>query len=384
MKNSLVSRLARWTVRGTLLLALLLGLAFTATARAETGSSTITLYAPSAPAGAWVSVQWQDRAGTWHDVAGWQSAIDMTEDGKVAFKQWGVTSADYGRGPFRWVVYAHQGGAVWGSSPNFYLPDGDGAALTMTLTPKSAAAATAATPAGFGFSTITMQAPGAPAGAWVGVQWRDLVGSWHDVEGWQSALDMSGSTSVPFKQWAVFPKDYGRGPFRWIIYAERGGAILATSQKFYLPDGNGAGLTMTLLSKIAVAPADTLAAEMGAEPPTLKAQTSTAGMQCGGGPCDFSVISVSVPDAPAGSKVGVQWQDGLGVWHDVLSWQGSLDLSDARGVPSMQWTVASDLQGKGPFRWVIYDQLGDAIRGVSPAFMLPEQGGVDLSLSLSS
>ena len=48
-------------------------------AHAQSGSSTITLYAPGAPAGAWKGVQWQDRAGNWHDVQAWQSAIDMAE-----------------------------------------------------------------------------------------------------------------------------------------------------------------------------------------------------------------------------------------------------------------------------------------------------------------
>lgn len=235
----------------------------------------------------------------------------------------------------------------------------------------------------FEHSTITVHAPKAPAGAWVSVQWQDLLGSWHDVEGWQAELDMADDSNLAFKQWAVYSQDYGRGPFRWVIYTEQDGAVWATSPRFYLPDGDGADLTMTLAPKIALPPAETIAAGMQTEALTLGAQSTIRGLNCGANPCNHSVITVYVPEAPAGSRIGVQWQDGRGAWHDVRNWQGNLDLLKESDTPFKQWTVTSDTYGRGPFRWVIYTETGDAVWGVSPTFTLPERDGLDLSLVLS-
>ena len=58
----------------------------------------IELLAPEFP-GAWSAVQWQDPAGNWHVVEGWQGSLD--ERGGV---RWWVAAKDFGTGPFRWVV----------------------------------------------------------------------------------------------------------------------------------------------------------------------------------------------------------------------------------------------------------------------------------------
>jgi hypothetical protein len=314
----------------------------------------------------------------------------------VGFAQLAVFPKDYGRGPFRWIVLAQQGGAPWATSSGFYLPDGDGTDYTIRLAPRSAVVAGGAggetgsagsptggaAPGAFGLGTITVNVPGAPEGAWVGVQWQDRQGAWHDVAEWQGPLEMAEGADMPSKVWGVYAKDFGRGPFRWVVYAEQAGQILGTSQRFFLPQGNNANHVMTVLPKITIAPADELTAEMGAEPAAYQAQTETRGLICTSGACDFNVISVSVPGALPGSKVGVQWQDGDGAWHDVRAWQGSLHASDS-GTPAKQWHVSADLQGQGPFRWVIYNPLGDQIVGVSPSFMIPDQGGVELNLSLT-
>ncbi len=50
------------------------------------------------------------------------------------------------------------------------------------------------------------------AGAWSVVQWQDVNGNWHDVEGWRGTLDSSG-----YICWWVAAKDFGTGPFRWVI-----------------------------------------------------------------------------------------------------------------------------------------------------------------------
>jgi len=73
------------------------------------------------------------------------------------------------------------------------------------------------------------------AGLWAGVQWQNEAGHWYDVEGWQGTLPGSS-------RWWVAPQDFGTGPFRWVIYADRGGPVLGTSAPFSLP--HAAGETM--------------------------------------------------------------------------------------------------------------------------------------------
>ncbi len=62
------------------------------------------------------------------------------------------------------------------------------------------------------------------------MQWQDSNGDWHDVAGWQGSLTPDGR-----RRWWVAPKDFGTGPFRWVVYAGRGGSTLGTSASFSLP-----------------------------------------------------------------------------------------------------------------------------------------------------
>jgi hypothetical protein len=158
--------------------------------------------------------------------------------------------------------------------------------------------------------------------------------------------------------------------------------VYATSNRFFLPSGGGSNLTMTVLPQITVARADLLSAELPSGLAALQAETSTRGLTCGGHACNFSVISISVPGAPAGSFVGVQWQDSFGAWHDVPTWQGTLTTSDNNDIGYQQWTVGPELQGRGPFRWVVYNQLGDTILGATPGFMLPERNGINVNTTV--
>jgi hypothetical protein len=77
---------------------------------------------------------------------------------------------------------------------------------------------------------IELQAASAPSDAWTVVQWQDRAGGWHDVEGWQGTLEPDGS-----KRWWVSAKDFGTGPFRWIVTDRQGGQLLAISAPFSLP-----------------------------------------------------------------------------------------------------------------------------------------------------
>jgi hypothetical protein len=79
----------------------------------------IVLQVQSAPAKAWTIVQWQDSAGGWHDIDGWQGTLD--EGGK---KMWWLASDLFGKGPFRWLVYqTSRGDKLLATSDSFYLPD---------------------------------------------------------------------------------------------------------------------------------------------------------------------------------------------------------------------------------------------------------------------
>lgn len=77
---------------------------------------------------------------------------------------------------------------------------------------------------------IELQVNPARMGLWSTVQWQDSSGGWHDVGGWQSALGVTG-----YQRWWVAAKDFGTGPFRWIVTQGQGGSMLGASETFTLP-----------------------------------------------------------------------------------------------------------------------------------------------------
>ena len=77
---------------------------------------------------------------------------------------------------------------------------------------------------------------------WTIVQWQDAFGRWHDVEGWQGTLDSvtrAGIQVVGKKTWWLARDLFARGPFRWVVYRVQGGALVAASEPFFLPDAVG-------------------------------------------------------------------------------------------------------------------------------------------------
>jgi hypothetical protein len=85
---------------------------------------------------------------------------------------------------------------------------------------------------------------------WTVVQWQDALGNWHTVEGWQGemdgvAIDAAGMVSG-HKTWWVAQKDFGTGPFRWVVTGGTGSAPLAASGPFDLPSVNRATVTVAL------------------------------------------------------------------------------------------------------------------------------------------
>jgi hypothetical protein len=72
---------------------------------------------------------------------------------------------------------------------------------------------------------------------WTVAQWQDRLGAWHTVTGWQGLFDEFAHSQC-IKQWWLPQSMFGQGPFRWVVYAERGGEILTQSDPFYLPIHN--------------------------------------------------------------------------------------------------------------------------------------------------
>jgi hypothetical protein len=89
----------------------------------------IVLHVPSAPAGVWTIVQWQDSAGGWHDIDGWQGTLDEGDQ-----KMWWLAPYLFGKGPFRWLVYqSTRGEKLLAASESFYLPDAEGEKLWVEV-----------------------------------------------------------------------------------------------------------------------------------------------------------------------------------------------------------------------------------------------------------
>ncbi len=65
---------------------------------------------------------------------------------------------------------------------------------------------------------------------WTVVQWQNEKSDWYDVEGWQGTPDPGGG-----KRWWVAPKNFGTGPFRWVVTQGKGGPSVGESDPFDLP-----------------------------------------------------------------------------------------------------------------------------------------------------
>jgi hypothetical protein len=89
-------------------------------------------------------------------------------------------------------------------------------------------------------------------------------------------------------------------------------------------------------------------------------------------------IVLQVPFAPVGVWTVVQWQDGLGEWHDIKGWQGTLD----EGHKKVWWVAAKDF-GMGPFRWVVYQGRKDRLLATSDSFYLPDSAGENVRVRVS-
>src|SRR5258708_691434 len=152
-KERLVSSAWRWMAALTLGLALVGAQAASA---ADSGSATIMVFAPGAPQGAIVNVEWLNPlTNVWVPVTGWTGTLDQTTGNGTPFQAFAVLPANYGQSSFRWVIFNLSGsaslgaiasmgntspanlaaGSVWGVSSAFSLPVTDGVTLQTTILP---------------------------------------------------------------------------------------------------------------------------------------------------------------------------------------------------------------------------------------------------------
>lgn len=78
-------------------------------------------------------------------------------------------------------------------------------------------------------AAIVLQTMPAPSDLWSVVQWHDEQGGWHDIENWRGSV-VNGRTI-----WWVLEQDFGKGPYRWLVFDQEGGNLLATSDTFNFP-----------------------------------------------------------------------------------------------------------------------------------------------------
>lgn len=81
----------------------------------------------------WAVVQWQDAAGVWHDVEGWQGNFNAQHQ-----VSWRIAPKDFGTGPFRWTVFESHGRInVVTVSEEFWLPVASGRTMEIVISAPS-------------------------------------------------------------------------------------------------------------------------------------------------------------------------------------------------------------------------------------------------------
>lgn len=86
-------------------------------------------------------------------------------------------------------------------------------------------------------------------------------------------------------------------------------------------------------------------------------------------PVKGGAIELHVEPFGPGIWAVVQWQDGLGAWHDVDGWRGEMEKE------RVMWYVAPEHFDAGPFRWVVYRGADDEVLATSESFNLPSGSG---------
>ena len=79
-------------------------------------------------------------------------------------------------------------------------------------------------------------------GEWTTIQWQNPnTKQWITVDGWQGTLETNG-----IQIWWVGSEQFGRGPFRWLLFVEKDGNLLDTSAEFTMPTHNQEIVTVNI------------------------------------------------------------------------------------------------------------------------------------------
>ena len=198
------------------------------------GGIQLQIIAP--PSGAYVAVQFQYPNGTWANIDAWTGPLDPMANGYV--KYW-VDPKDFGKGPFRWVVWDKQGGKVLAMSAPFYFAtfatvvgsimdfSNPTPALTGCRRVKRWAWPRILRKAAFNSRSLIPGGHSLRRSSMAIHQWN-----WYNVSGLGRA---AGSTADGYVRYWVDPLDFGLGPFRWVVWDKQGGNVLAMSAPFYFP-----------------------------------------------------------------------------------------------------------------------------------------------------
>lgn len=81
-------------------------------------------------------------------------------------------------------------------------------------------------------------------------------------------------------------------------------------------------------------------------------------------------IQLNVIGGEAETFTMMQWQDGLGNWHDIGGWRGQLYQGQW-----IRWWLPDTLLGLGPFRWLVYEQPEGGLLAISSEFDMPVRHG---------
>ncbi len=97
--------------------------------------------------------------------------------------------------------------------------------------------------------------------------------------------------------------------------------------------------------------------------------------QAMGGSAREGYIELDVPTRQITLWTVVEWQDGLGDWHAVEGWQGTLDEINSAGIGRKVWWVSGSDMGKKLFRWQVYQSRNGQLLVTSGLFELPHYNG---------
>ena len=134
--------------------------------------------------------------------------------------------------------------------------------------------------------------------------------------------------------------------------------------------------TLALGAAISLPSPPTAASDFPPRPTTIPAPT-TASAPIPDNSNDGALIFLHVPSPPDDLQTIVQWQDGLGEWHDVTGWHGWLNEANF-----IVWWVAPRDLGAVWYRWHVYTADGRIIT-TSDAFSLPDRPNQTLHILIT-